>query len=266
MNQKRNIFCIDKQSNLLWCEDYPLSSKYDADWIFEHEMGPNPLWFVEWLSRDMVLKPGMRILDLGCGMVISSIFLAKEFEVQVWATDLWIDANDNAKRIREVGLENLIFPVHAEAHNLPYTEGFFDAIISVDCYQYFGTDQLYLGYLHKFVKPDGEIGIVTPGLHHELGSDIPNHLTREQKSGGIFWTWEMCVFHTAEWWQTHWELCPFIETVISNALADGGHLWLFWEKAMDASGRKRRFPSDAEVMEADDNKNLTFIRVIGRRK
>jgi len=35
---------------------------------------------------------------------------------------------------------------------------------------------------------------------------------------------------------------------------------------MDASGRKRRFPSDAEVMEADDNKNLTFIRVVGRRK
>ena len=35
------------------------------------------------------LEPGMRVLDLGCGKGLSSIFLAKEFGVQVWAADLW---------------------------------------------------------------------------------------------------------------------------------------------------------------------------------
>jgi len=39
----------------------------------------------------------MRVLDLGCGKALSSIFLAKEYGTQVWATDLWISATDNRK-------------------------------------------------------------------------------------------------------------------------------------------------------------------------
>jgi cyclopropane fatty-acyl-phospholipid synthase-like methyltransferase len=36
----------------------------------------------------MDLKPSMRVLDLGCGRAMSSIFLHREFDVQVWAVDL----------------------------------------------------------------------------------------------------------------------------------------------------------------------------------
>jgi cyclopropane fatty-acyl-phospholipid synthase-like methyltransferase len=46
----------------------------------------------EALSQVMTLEPGMRVLDMGCGRAVSSIFLAKEFGLQVWATDLWIAA------------------------------------------------------------------------------------------------------------------------------------------------------------------------------
>ena len=42
----------------------------------------------------------MRVLDLGCGVAASSIFLRREFGVQVWATDLWFHASDNVPRIR----------------------------------------------------------------------------------------------------------------------------------------------------------------------
>jgi ubiquinone/menaquinone biosynthesis C-methylase UbiE len=41
-------------------------------------MGPNPLWLTEWLCELMDLRPGMRVLDLGCGRAPSSIFLAFE--------------------------------------------------------------------------------------------------------------------------------------------------------------------------------------------
>jgi len=58
-------------------------------------MGPNSLWLTEWLCEAIDLKPNMRVLDLGCGKAISSVFLAKEFGVQVWAYDLWIKATDN---------------------------------------------------------------------------------------------------------------------------------------------------------------------------
>ena len=34
-------------------------------------------------------------------------------------------------------------PFAREAHALPFASAFFDAIVSVDAYQYFGTDILY---------------------------------------------------------------------------------------------------------------------------
>jgi cyclopropane fatty-acyl-phospholipid synthase-like methyltransferase len=37
----------------------------------------------------------MRVLDLGCGRAMSSIFLRRQFGVQVWATDLWFSASEN---------------------------------------------------------------------------------------------------------------------------------------------------------------------------
>jgi len=41
---------------------------------------------------------------MGCGTAMTSIFLAKEFGVQVWANDLWISATDNFRRNPTSGL------------------------------------------------------------------------------------------------------------------------------------------------------------------
>ena len=111
--------------------EFPRSASYDAKWVLENLMGPNVLWLAESLSEVLELRPGMRVLDMGCGKAISSIFLAKEFGVQVWATDLWIPAAENGLRIRAAGVEDSVCPIHAEAHALPFAEGFFDALVSL---------------------------------------------------------------------------------------------------------------------------------------
>jgi SAM-dependent methyltransferase len=80
-------------------EAFPRSASYDPEWMLENAMGPNPIWLAEALSQKMDLQPGSRVLDLGCGRAITSIFLAQEFHLQVWATDLWISARDNWQRI-----------------------------------------------------------------------------------------------------------------------------------------------------------------------
>src|SRR4051795_7678939 len=94
--------------------------------------GANVLWLTEWLAGAMDLRPGMRVLDLGCGRAASSIFLAREFGVQVFATDLWISASENLLRIADAGLQDRVFPVHSDARALPYAGEFFDAVISLD--------------------------------------------------------------------------------------------------------------------------------------
>ena len=85
----------------------------------------------------------MRVLDLGCGRAASSIFLRREFGVEVWATDLWIDPSENLERIQDAGVGDGVFPIHADARALPFAQGFFDAIISLDSFVYYGTDDLY---------------------------------------------------------------------------------------------------------------------------
>lgn len=254
-------------ASMLKLEQFPMSSKYDAEWVLENQMGPSSLWLAEWLCSDMELKPGMRVLDMGCGKALSSIFLAREFGVQVWATDLWIEAADNWKRIRDAGLEDQVFPIHAEAHSLPYAEEFFDAIVCIDSYHYYGTDDLYLKYFVRFVRTGRQIGIVVPGLMRDFESDtLPEYLTEKQKSGGVFWDPSECFsFHTTTWWRRLWEQTGLVQVELVDTMPDGWKVWLQHEKAIHATGTKK-FPSDVEVLEADRGQYIGFVRMVAHRK
>ena len=129
-------------------ERFPRSSKYHPEWLIANVSGgANALWLTEWLAAALDLRPGMRVLDLGCGRASSSIFLRREFGVQVWATDLWFSASENIQRIRDAGVEDGVFPIQTDARSLPFAAEFFDAIVSIDSFIYYGTDDLYLNYI-----------------------------------------------------------------------------------------------------------------------
>jgi cyclopropane fatty-acyl-phospholipid synthase-like methyltransferase len=173
-------------------QQFSRSAKYDLAWIRASiSGGANSLWLTEWLTERMDLQPGMRVLDLGCGRAASSIFLHREFGVDVWATDLWFNATENFKRIREAGVDGSVFPIHADARSLPFAVEFFDAIVSIDSIPYYGTDDRYLSYLARFVKPGGQIGIAGAGLTKEAQS-IPQHLSD-------WWEPDFWALHSADW-------------------------------------------------------------------
>jgi SAM-dependent methyltransferase len=239
---------------------FPRASQYDPRWIIDNQMGLNPLWLTEWLCQGMRLESGMRVLDLGCGKAVSSIFLAKEFGLQVWATDLWIPATDNLQRIEQAGLAELVFPIHADARHLPYAEEFFDAILCVDSYIYFGTDDLYLDYVLKFVKHGGQIGIAVPGFMRELDGPLPENLLP-------FWAQECWTWHTVAWWQNLWSRTGLVEVQIADTLPDGWRLWLQWKEARRTAGDESpSLESDIKVIEEDHGQYMGFIRMIAERK
>ena len=106
---------------------FPRTSKYHPEWVLAGVSGgANPLWLTEWLAEALDLQPGMRVLDLGCGRALSSIFLHREFGVQVWATDLWFSASENLQRIRDAASRTAVFPIHADARSLPFAAEFFE--------------------------------------------------------------------------------------------------------------------------------------------
>src|SRR5499427_4966140 len=184
---------------LLLSERFPRSSRYNPEWLIASARGgANPLWLSEWLTDAMELRPGMRVLDLGCGRAASSIFLHREYDAQVWATDLWFSTSENIQRIRDAGAEDGVFPIHADARSLPFAPDFFDAIICIDSFPYYGTDDLFLNYLAGFVKPGGRIGIAGAGLMQQIEGAVPDHLEE-------WWTQDLWALHSAGWWRRHWE-------------------------------------------------------------
>jgi cyclopropane fatty-acyl-phospholipid synthase-like methyltransferase len=246
-------------ADMLDLKQYPRSAKYDPSWMMENVMGPNVLWLTEALSKHMEFKPGMRVLDMGCGKAISSIFLAKEFNLQVWANDLWIPASENWQRICAAGVEERVFPIHAEAQQLPYAENFFDAAISMDAYHYFGTNDLYFRhYYAPLVKPGGQIGIIVPGLRKPLENGVPDELKP-------YWDWEFCSFHTPEWWKRHWENSEMVEIETAGFLEDGWKDWLIWEMACQKAGYPYS-PEEIELLNRDAGNYLGFTILVARRK
>lgn len=238
--------------------EFPRSANYDSDWVLENMMGPNALWLTESLAGCMDLTPGIRVLDLGCGKGLSSIFLAKEYGVQVWAADLWIEASDNYGRIRAAGVEDRVFPINAEAHALPFADGFFDAMISVDAYHYFGTDDLFLeNHLAWAIKPGGQMGIVAPALVEELTStDPPDHLRQ-------YWEPAFFSLHSPAWWRRHWERSGLVSVEVAELVPDGWKLWM--ESDLVWSERLGKPSDEADMLALDRGATLGFTRMVARR-
>src|SRR3977135_2812670 len=197
--------------SLLVSERFPRSSQYHPEWVIANASGgANALWLTEWLAAALDLRPGMRVLDLGCGRASSSIFLRRELGVQVWATDLWFSASENIRRIRDAGGEDGVFPIHADARWLPFAAEFFDAIVCIDSYIYFGTDDLYLNYLAQFVKPGGPIGVAQVGLMQEIDGPVPEHLRGHWNEDQLW------CFHSAAWLRRHWEKTGLVDVELAD--------------------------------------------------
>jgi ubiquinone/menaquinone biosynthesis C-methylase UbiE len=237
-------------------ERFPRSSKYHPEWIIAGVSGgANALWLTEWLAESLDLRPGMRVLDLGCGRAMSSIFLRREFGVQVWATDLWFSASENLQRIRDAGVEDGVFPIHADARSLPFAAEFFDAIVSIDSYFYYGTDDLYLNDLARFVKPGGPVGIAGAGFMREIDGPVPEHLR-------AWWAQDLpwCL-HSAAWWRRHWERTGIMDVEVADTLTDGWQRWLDWHRVIAPDNH-----AEIKALEADRGDYLGYVRMVGRRR
>jgi cyclopropane fatty-acyl-phospholipid synthase-like methyltransferase len=216
--------------------------------------GANALWLTEWLSELIELRPGMRVLDLGCGRAASSIFLCREFGIQVWATDLWFSASENRQRIADAGVADGVFPIHADARALPFATDFFDVIVSIDSFIYYGTDDLYLSYLARFLKPEGQLGIAGAGLTREMEGSLPSHLQG-------WWTRDLWCLHSADWWRRHWERIGVVDVTSTDTMADGWKFWRNWVKAVAPENSV-----ELAALDADCGGYLGYVRATGRRR
>ncbi len=240
---------------LLISDRFPRSNQYHPEWVIGRGTGgANALWLTEWLCELLDLRPGMRVLDLGCGRAMSSIFLHREFGVEVWATDLWFSATDNLQCIRDAGISEGVYPIHAEAHALPFATEFFDVIVSIDSFQYYGTDDTYAHYLTRLVKPGGAMAIAGAGLTRELDGELPASLKG-------WWEPNMACLHSHDWWRRHWQRSGILDVTHADSMEDAWQLWGEWQRAVAPDNR-----AEIEMLDLDRGATLTYMRAVGRRR
>ncbi len=235
-------------------EHYPRSAKYDPAWVFANSVGSQCLWLTESLTQKMDLRPGQRVLDLGCGKALSSVFLAKEFGVQVWAVDLKFDPTNNRRMACETGAGDLVLPVRADARSLPFAKGFFDAVISINAYWIFGTDDFYApAYFAPLLRPGAQVGLINPGVlrEYEAGSEVPAHVKP-------YWLEHVIAYHSPDWWRRHFERTGLFDVAVSDGLddRDGVKVWQRWASVVA--------PQDTLIRD-DQGQNISFIRTVLRR-
>ncbi len=237
------------------------SNKYDKKFVNKNLMGPNSMKMLEELLQSVKLEKGMRVLDLGCGKGLTSILLAKEFSVQVFATDLWIDATQNYKTFKSMGLENQIIPIHADAADLPYADDYFDAIVSIDSYHYFGIKPDYMDKLAPLVKKGGTIALAFPGVKQELNGILPDEmmLSWAKVKDEILKT-----FHSIPWWKELLSKSDEIEIESIHEMQGFEECWKDW-LACD-NEYVEYSANDRLSMEAGADKFMNLIAIIVKRK
>lgn len=224
---------------------------YDKEFLRKNMMGPNSLRLAEELLGNVRLEKGMRVLDLGCGTGLTSIFLAQEFGATVFAVDLWIEAEDNYARIAEFGLQDRIIPLHVDAHQLPFAKRYFDAVISIDAYHYFGAKTGYLEqYLAPLVKKDGVIAVAIPGLKQPFTNGVPQEMRP-------FWEGDMN-FYTGDYWRDLWTKSGAVSVEVCKDMACYDLAWADWLECDNPYAIR-----DIDMMRAEGGNYFNFTQIVG---
>lgn len=237
--------------------NYIRSQAYSTPELMKKIMGPNPVKLEEELLLDCRLPRGAVVCDLGSGQGLTSVFLAREYGFTVYAADLWSDPAENRAFFRSLGLpDSQIIPVKADAADLPFARDFFDGVVSVDSYNYFGRDPDYLDQkLLPFVKPGGYLYFAIPGMKRDCHDRLPAELL-------LSWTPEQLDYmHDAAYWSAMVGQCRGADVLAVEEMESNEEVWADW-----LAQENEYAVGDRKSMEAGAGQYLNFLRIVLRKR
>lgn len=123
------------------------------------------------IAQKLLLKPGNKVLDVGCGWGSLAMYLAENYDVEVTGITLSKEQLEFAvNRARERGLSNRVKFKLIDYRQL---EGQYDRIISVGMFEHVGKPYFntYFNNIKKLLQPDGN------ALIHTIGRSGPPGMT-----------------------------------------------------------------------------------------
>ncbi|SCG84608.1 SAM-dependent methyltransferase [Methanobacterium congolense] len=231
-----------------------ISSQSTMEFLKAAMMGPNALRVSEELASYLEIHSDMKILDLGCGCGLSTLLLTQKFSAKVFAADLWISPTENYERFKSIGIDDKAVPISVDAtKGLPFANGYFDLLFTVDAYHYFGDTAEMLPSLIPFVKKGGYIAVAIPGLKYEFGKNVPDEMQP-------FWNSEVeRTLHSLDWWKDLWSQEKGIEIIDCREMACCKQAWSEW-----LTGYHPVVANDIKMMEAEGGKYFNLVQLIAK--
>lgn len=237
-------------------DEYPRSRKYGTAAFMSRLSGPNPIKLTEELLENSALRQGSVVCDLGCGKGLTSVFLAKEYGLKVYAVDPLSDPEENRRFFTSQGLlSSHVLPLKTELKDAPVEKEFFDAVVNVGAFNYYGRDDAYLSdEILPYVKHGGYIYIAVPGMVKDCHDALPEELL-------LSWTPEQLAFmHDVEFWRGVISKTPGVEALCIEEMHSRDEVWRDWLTQDNPYAAR-----DRRSMEAGAGKYLNFIKMILRK-
>ncbi|KAF8155764.1 delta-sterol C-methyltransferase [Crassisporium funariophilum] len=131
-----------------------------------------------YLASQMTLRPGMRVLDVGCGVGGPAREIAQFSDAQI------IGVNNNdfqigraRKYAKAAGLENQVTFVKGDFMKLTeqFGEGYFDAVYAIEATVHAPSWEGVYGEIFKVLKPGGVFGVYEWAMTDSWDPSIPEH-------------------------------------------------------------------------------------------
>ena len=235
-----------------------MSDPKNLEFLNSAMWGPNGLRLSEELASHLNITSDMRVLDLGCGTGLSTMYLAEEFGVQVFAVDLYADPTENYERFKTLKIADRAIPIQADAtKDLPFAKGYFDMLFSVDAYMHFGYTEGMLATIASYVKKGGYMAIAIAGLKKDFNGKVPKEMKPffankevEEQMRGI------------DWWTDLWSREKGVEIVSISEMKCHKQAWDEYLASRDPAKEDEKW--DLDMMKAEDGKYYNIIQLIAK--
>lgn len=194
-------------------KDYPELDGYGRDDIYHDFFGGGGLYLAVRMLRLMDLQPGQKVLDLGCGKGEASVYMAKNYNVQVSALDLWTTVDFLEDKFARRGVRGQVRAIQIDATGpLPYAEDEFDAIFCMNSFNFYGANPGFLPRLLKHLKTGGKLCLGSEVLSTEFTPEqkanppyvYAFHLPPPNEHVNVF-EGDFIKQHSPRWWQGFFE-------------------------------------------------------------
>jgi SAM-dependent methyltransferase len=181
-------------------------------------------------------------------------FAGKKIRRVRFAADLWISPTENYERFRSIGIDDKAVPISVDAtKGLPFANGYFDLLFTVDAYHHFGDTAEMLPSLIPFVKKSGYIAVAIPGLKYEFGKNVPDEMKP-------FWSDEVArTIRSLAWWKDLWSAAEGIEIVDIREMDCCKQAWDEWLTSPNPYAI-----NDVKMMEAEGGKYFSLVQMIAK--